>query len=152
MFQNQWSCKIILSKLSQESIYIHLEVKRSSRDYLSMLDVINSKKCNQEMLFNCFSVVSWAGANSFSFHITLTHLSILRCLFLIRFVSHFWPKINKQGERWGGFNKNVLECIFKNIMVALGECLFRIREYWWSSFYHYFWKLIFNSNFSWQSS
>ena len=46
---NQSGCKIILSKLSQESIYIHLKKKRSNRDYLSMLDVINPKKQNQEM-------------------------------------------------------------------------------------------------------
>ena len=46
---NQSDCKIILSKLSQESIYIHLKKKRSNRDYLSMLDVINPKKHNQEM-------------------------------------------------------------------------------------------------------
>ena len=46
---NQSSCKIILSKLSQESIYIHLKEKGSNGDYLSMLDMINPKKCNQEM-------------------------------------------------------------------------------------------------------
>ena len=46
---NQPSCKIILSKLSQESIYIHLKEKGSNRDYLSMFNVINPKKCKQEM-------------------------------------------------------------------------------------------------------
>ena len=46
---NQSSCKFFLSKLSQESIYIHLKEKRSNRDYLSMLDMINPKKCHQEM-------------------------------------------------------------------------------------------------------
>ena len=43
---NQSGCKIILSKLSKESIYIHLKEKGNNRDYLSMLDVINPKKCN----------------------------------------------------------------------------------------------------------
>ena len=38
---NQSGCKIILSKLSQENIYIHLEEEGSNREYLSMLDVIN---------------------------------------------------------------------------------------------------------------
>ena len=46
---NQSGCQIILSKLSQESIYIHLKERGSNRDYLSMLDVIRPKKCNQEM-------------------------------------------------------------------------------------------------------
>ena len=46
---NQPGCKIVLPKLSQESIYIHLKKKGSSRDYLSMSDVINPKKSNQEM-------------------------------------------------------------------------------------------------------
>ena len=35
--------------LSQESIYIHPKQKGSNRDYFSMIDVINPKKCNQEM-------------------------------------------------------------------------------------------------------
>ena len=46
---SQSGCKIILSKLSQESIYIHLKKKGSNRDDLSMLDVIIPKKCNQEL-------------------------------------------------------------------------------------------------------
>ena len=46
---NQSGCKIILSKLSQESIYIHQKKKGSNRDYFSMVDKINPKKCNQEL-------------------------------------------------------------------------------------------------------
>ena len=46
---NQSGCNIILSKLFQESIYIHLKEKGSNRDYILMLDVINPKKCKQEM-------------------------------------------------------------------------------------------------------
>ena len=42
-------CNIILSNLSQESIYIHLKQEESNRGYFSMIDVINPKKCNQEM-------------------------------------------------------------------------------------------------------
>ena len=47
MFQS--GCKILLSNLSQESIYIHLKQKGSNRDYFSMIDVINPKKRKQEM-------------------------------------------------------------------------------------------------------
>ena len=47
MFQTR--CKILLSNLSQESIYIHLKQKGSNRDYFSMIDVINPKKRKQEM-------------------------------------------------------------------------------------------------------
>ena len=47
MFQS--GCKILLSNLSQESIYIHLKQKGSNRDCFLMIDVINPKKCNQEM-------------------------------------------------------------------------------------------------------
>ena len=47
MFQS--GCKILLSNLSQESIYIHLKQKGSNRDYFSMIDVINPKKCNKEI-------------------------------------------------------------------------------------------------------
>ena len=47
MFQS--GCKILLSNLSQESIYIHLKQKGSNRDYFSMIDVINPKKFNQEI-------------------------------------------------------------------------------------------------------
>ena len=46
---NQSGCQILLPKLSQESIYNHLKQKGSSRDYLSMLDMINPKKSNQDM-------------------------------------------------------------------------------------------------------
>ena len=46
MFQS--GCKILLSNLSLESIYIHLKQKGSNRDYFSMIDVINPKKCNKE--------------------------------------------------------------------------------------------------------
>ena len=47
MFQSR--CKILLSNLSQESIYIHPKQKGNNRDYFSMTDVINSKKYNQDM-------------------------------------------------------------------------------------------------------
>ena len=47
MFQS--GCKILLSNLSLESIYIHLKQKGSNRDYFSMIDMISHKKCNQEM-------------------------------------------------------------------------------------------------------
>ena len=47
MFQS--GCKIILSNLSQWSIYIHLKQKGSNKFYLSMLGVFNLKKCNQEI-------------------------------------------------------------------------------------------------------
>ena len=47
MFQS--GCKILLSNLSQESIYIHLKQKGSNKGYFSMIDVINPKKCNQEI-------------------------------------------------------------------------------------------------------
>ena len=47
--RNQSGCKIILSKLSQKSIYIHVKEKGSNRDYLSILYVISPKKCYQEM-------------------------------------------------------------------------------------------------------
>ena len=47
MFQT--GCKILLSNLSQERIYIHLKQKGSNRDYFSMIDVINPKKRKQEM-------------------------------------------------------------------------------------------------------
>ena len=47
MFQS--GCKILLSNLSQESIYFHLKQKGSNRGYFLMIDVINPKKCNQEI-------------------------------------------------------------------------------------------------------
>ena len=45
----QSGCKILLSNLSQENIYIHLKQKGSNTDQFSMIDVISPKKCNLEM-------------------------------------------------------------------------------------------------------
>ena len=55
----------------------------------------------------------------------LIHQSEDTCV-LIRFISHFWSKIDKRGK--GGCNENVLVSIFKNKLVAGGRP-FQSREY-----------------------
>ena len=81
-----------------------------------------SKSATVELLLSCYM-----DANSFLFHFTLTFSNqSWDAYILIRFISHFWPKINKQAEWWGGCNKNFLLCIFKTMSILDSTILVKL--------------------------
>ena len=71
------------------------------------------------LLFSCFQVVIWTETVS----CFIVHWD---AYILIRFIYHFLPKINKQGEWWGGCSKNDLLRIFKTMSMLDSTILVKL--------------------------